>query len=66
MILGADHSVNSVMDDIERATRMSVFTDSSNMGHSLALIFGDYKNGDKEKLECYDIGKIIPEDLIVQ
>lgn len=57
MMLGADHDIKSVLSDIDRADRLAVFTDpTANMGHSLALIF-------KEKLECYDIGKIIEEDL---
>ena len=56
MILGADHDIKSVLEDIDRADRLSIFTDQSNMGHSLALIY-------KEKLECYDIGKITKENL---
>jgi hypothetical protein len=64
MMLGADHDVESVIEDIQRASRMAVFTDSSaNMGHSLALIFGDYEKGDKEKLECFDIGKLTEKEL---
>jgi hypothetical protein len=57
MILGADHEVGSVLDDIDQADRLAVFTDKfMNMGHSLAIIF-------KERLECYDIGKLTIEDL---
>jgi hypothetical protein len=57
MMLGADHDVKGVMEDIDRADRLAVFTDPhANMGHSLALIF-------KNKLECYDIGKITEEEL---
>lgn len=64
MMLGADHDVESVLADVDRASRMAVFTDSSaNMGHSLALIFGDFEKGDTEKLECFDIGKIAQEEL---
>lgn len=60
MMLGADHSVESVFEDIEKADRLAVFTDRlANMGHSLALI----RN---EKLECYDIGLISKEDLIIK
>lgn len=60
MMLGADHEVESVLQDIENGDRLAVFTDkSANMGHSLAII----KN---EKLECYDIGRILEEDLIIQ
>ena len=56
MMLGADHDVESVLKDIDRADRLAIFTDDSNMGHSLALIY-------KEKLECYDIGKIVKSDI---
>ena len=64
MMLGADHDVESVLADIERASRGAVFTDPrANMGHSLALIFGDAAKGDHEKLECYDIGPITEDDL---
>src|SRR3990167_7137380 len=67
LMLGADHDVDSVLEDIEKASRMAVFTDpNANFGHSLALIFGDHKKGDVEKLECYDIGKSTEEDLVVQ
>jgi len=64
MILGADHDVESVLKDVEKASRCAVFTDAhANMGHSLALIFGEYEKGDKERLECYDIGKIEREEI---
>ena len=57
MMLGADHDVKSVLEDIDRADRLAIFTDvNANMGHSLTIIY-------KEKLECYDIGKITKEDL---
>lgn len=57
MMLGADHDVKSVLQDIDRADRLAIFTDeTANMGHSLSLIF-------KEKLECYDIGAIEEKDL---
>lgn len=56
-MIGADHSVESVLKDIDKADRFAVFTDiSANMGHSLALIHN-------EKLECYDIGKLTENDL---
>ena len=58
MMLGADHDVKSVLRDIDRADRVAVFTDNSNMGHSLALIY-------KNKLEVYDIGSINEGDLII-
>ena len=67
LILGADHNIESVMKDIDQANRLAIFTDpNANMGHSLALIFGDHKKGDVEKLECYDIGKIIEKDLEIK
>ena len=57
MILGADHDVDSVLADIDRADRLAIFTDeTANMGHSLALIY-------KERLECYDIGEIKKDDI---
>ena len=59
MMIGADHYAESVIEDIEAADRLAVFTDDANMGHSLAVI----KN---EKLECFDIGKINIEDLDIK
>lgn len=57
MMIGADHDVKSVLEDIDRADRLAVFTDPhANMGHSLALIY-------QNKLECYDIGKITEDDV---
>lgn len=64
MILGADHNVKGVINDINKAVRLAIFTNPHhNMGHSMALIFGDFDKGEKERLECYDIGKITEEDL---
>ena len=59
IIIGADHEVESVMEDINQAERMAVFTDDSNMRHSLALIINN-------RLECYDIGEIFESDLSIQ
>ena len=57
MIIGADHDVKGVLEDIDKADRLAIFTDgNANMGHSMALITN-------EKLECYDIGKITKEEL---
>lgn len=57
LILGANHEVESVLKDIDKAEKLAVFTDKlANMGHSLALI----KNN---KLECYDIGEIKKENI---
>jgi hypothetical protein len=61
MVLGADHDVKSVLKDIDNAERLGILDEEragQNMGHSLSII----KN---EKLECYDIGKITSEDLII-
>lgn len=59
MMLGADHDVKSVLEDIDRADRLALFTDPAmNLGHSLALIW-------KEKLECYDIGKLTKKNLLI-
>lgn len=57
-ILGADHSVESVLSDIQDAERIAVFTDKHhNMGHSLAIA--------DTRLECYDIGELTPDNLEV-
>jgi hypothetical protein len=58
MFIGANHSVKSVLQDIDDAERLAVFTDDSNMKHALAIIRA-------EKLEIYDIGKIKKSDLII-
>jgi len=61
MMLGADHDVSGVLEDIDRADRLAILTgsaQSNNMGHALAIITN-------EKLEMYDIGKITNEDLII-
>lgn len=58
LIIGADHGIESVLEDIDRADRLAVFTNNSNMGHSLALIIDNH-------LECYNLGKITVEDIEV-
>lgn len=55
-MLGADHSLESVLEDIDRAERIAIFTDESNMGHSLALIINN-------ELQCFDIGKLSEDNL---
>lgn len=56
MVIGADHSVKSVLEDIDAAERMAVFTDpNANMGHALAIA--------DVKLEMYDIGPVTLDDL---
>lgn len=57
-IIGADHSVESVLKDIDNSEALAVFTDNSNMGHSLAIIRNNC-------LECYDIGDLTVDDLEV-
>ena len=59
MMLGADHDVKGVLEDIENADRLAICTKqsgSANMGHELAVIKG-------EKLELFDIGAITDNDL---
>jgi len=51
-MVGADHEVNSVFRDIDKAERLAIFTDTTmNYGHSLALV-------NYNRLEIYDIGEI--------
>lgn len=56
-MIGADHSVESVIEDIQNANdRVAVFTDKTmNMGHSLAIA--------DTKLSCFDIGAITLDNL---
>lgn len=59
LMLGADHSVESVLKDIDTADRLAILTgdaQSNNLGHALSLI-------ENEKMEMYDIGKVTEEDL---
>lgn len=63
-ILGCDYREVDVIADINRASRLAIFTTpTANMGHSLALVFGDYDKGEQEKLECYDIGSLEIDNL---
>ena len=56
MIVGADHTVESVLQDIDAGERIAVFTDPvANMGHALAIA--------DTKLEMYDIGPVTLADL---
>jgi hypothetical protein len=62
MIIGADHELASVLEDIDRAQRLAVLTgyaQRGNMGHALALIIDN-------KLEMYDIGELTEDDLEVE
>lgn len=66
MMLGADHSVESVLADIDKAERVGVLTGASqagNFGHALALVL---KDGRGERLEMYDIGPVTDDDLDVR
>lgn len=57
ILMGANHEVKSVLDDIDNCERSAIFTDAkANMGHSLALIINN-------SLEMYDIGKITLDDI---
>jgi len=59
MFIGADHSVESVLEDIDNAERVALVTgkhSGQNIGHELAIIRNN-------KLEVYDIGKITKDDL---
>lgn len=61
MFLGADHSIKSVLEDIDAAERLAVLTGRAakqNMGHALAIIRNN-------RLEVYDIGEVTDADLEV-
>ena len=58
-VLGADHNLESVLKDVDKAERIAVLTGGSkanNMGHGLAMII-------KNKLEMYDIGELPESEL---
>ncbi len=62
MFVGADHSTESVLEDIDTAERVALVLEnagSMNLGHALSII----KNN---KLEVYNIGKITSEDLEIE
>ena len=62
MLIGADHSVESVLEDIDNSDRIALVTGKqagTNIGHELAIILNN-------RLEMYDIGKITPDDLEVE
>lgn len=56
VLIGADHDVESVLEDIDNAERVAIFTDDSNVGHSLAVILNN-------RLNMFDIGKLTEEML---
>lgn len=58
-VIGADHSVDNVLKDIDKAERLAVITDpNANMGHAMAIA--------DVKLEMYDIGPITVDDLEIE
>lgn len=59
-LIGADHEVDSVIEDIKKADRVAIFTDPEiNIRHSMAII-------KEEKLEMYDVGEIKITDLDIR
>lgn len=61
-ILGADHEVEGVLEDIDNAERIALCilsNSTANIGHELSIIADD-------KLELYDIGKLTEEDLEIE
>ena len=59
MVLGADHEIKSVLEDIKTAERIAILigeAQSNNLGHALAIIRNN-------KLYMFDIGKITLRDL---
>lgn len=62
MLLGADHDVSSVLEDIDAADRMALLIGDArrqNMNHALALITTS------EELELYDLGDVTEDDLVL-
>jgi len=59
-IIGANHTLASVIKDIDKADRIAIFTDiTMNMGHSMAIIID-------EVLNAFDIGSISKEELEIK
>lgn len=66
-VLGADHSTESVLRDIDRADKVAVLTGDAradNLNHALALIMPP-DDSRPERLEMFDIGEITEADLDV-
>lgn len=60
IFVGADHETKSVLEDIDKAERLAVFTDRhSNLGHSLAVIINN-------RLHMFDIGQLTMDNLEVE
>ena len=65
LVIGADHSPESVLDDIDQADGVAILTGDAakgNLGHALAII-APPSHGLPQRLEMYDIGKITEADL---
>ena len=66
MFIGADHDVESVMKDIDKAERIGILTKeagSMNMGHALTLILKDERG---QRHELYDIGEVEDKHLDIK
>lgn len=62
MVIGADHEIDSVLKDIDKADRVALLLGEhykQNFGHALALIINN-------KLEMYDVGQLTTDDLEVE
>ncbi len=59
MAVGANVDINILLEDINKAKRLAIFTDKTlNFGHSLALVINN-------ELKMYDIGEIKKDTLEV-
>ena len=62
MLIGADHNIKSVLEDIDNSERIAILTGeaySNNVNHALAIIINN-------KLNMFDIGEISIKDLIIK
>lgn len=60
MFLGADHSKEDVLEDIQKAEKLAIITEPNfTMRHHLVLIFDN-------KRHAYDIGEVKTSDLVVE
>lgn len=66
IMLGADWSLDAVLNEVDKATRIGLCLEESgadNIGHVLSLIV-PLKDG-SERLQIYDIGEITKDDLSI-